>query len=262
MRVPLPALALALVALATAPPAPACAQSPTALALDRITSGALGAKGEPKRYRLTIAEAGILTLAGNSVGDLVIAVLDEEGQTVPNGHVDRDLGGDLGSEYGVIHLGAKGDYGVEVRMIDASGPITFSLGASFIAMESFRRPADPDGRPSAARAVEIGTAVEDELNGDAFDRVDWYSITAVRASTVVLMTRTEAGVRGDLGLEAFQGTTVSEYSSRSDQDQRGGQGNESLTLDLKDGETARFRVLLYNERGEKVPYRLSVALVP
>jgi len=256
--VPLLTVALSLAAL----PVASGAQAPTTLPLNTVVTGELGTKGEKKLYRLTVNEAGILTLAGHSVADLVIAVTDAEGQVIVNGLIDRDVGSNLGSEYGSIIVPERGTYGVEVRMIDASGPITFTLGATYLPLESFRRAPDADARPSAARAVEIGTAVEDAVHADEYDRVDWYSVTARTATTVVLMTRVESGVRGDLAIEVFQNASLSESSSRSDQDQRGSEGNESVTIDIGPGETVRFRVVSLNERGTRMPYRLSVALVP
>jgi hypothetical protein len=129
-------------------------------------------------------------------------------------------------------------------------------------MPAFARPADPDRRPGQARPLTVGTAHQDQLHPSNGDLWDWFSIKATEAMTLVVVTRMEEGVEGDLILEAYLGTDFSEPTEDSDQDLQGHTGNESLTLDVKAGDTVLIKVKSLASSGNAAPYRLSIGRVP
>ncbi len=250
----LPLLALLLL------PTTAFAQAP--LPVGTTGSGTLGDGGAPARYLFTAAGPGVLTVAVNGKEDLTLAVLDEDGQPLPDGTADRDLNGDLGSELLSVVLTRGGGYLVEVRSAASSGATRFTVGGAFVAMPAFERPADPDRRPSLARALTVGTAQQDELNPGGGDLWDWFSVKASEAMTLVIVTRMEEGTEGDLVLEAYLGADYSTPTTQSDQDLQGHTGNESLTIDVKAGDTVRIKVKSLSTTGDAAPYRLSIGRVP
>ena len=102
--------------------------------------------------------------------------MDEDGQTLTDGTADRDLNGQVGAEMLAVVIGEAGTYRVEVRSYgDEAG--SFTVGASFVAMPGLARAPDPDGRPSRARTLGIGTAHTDEVHPDEGDQWDWYTVT-------------------------------------------------------------------------------------
>jgi hypothetical protein len=269
MRSVVAAFALVILALPLAaqrgrntPPAAApVASGPPALPMNTTASGALGANGEAAKYSVTLTGAGLLTSAANAPSDITLAVIDEDGQVVREGAIDRDHGGNVGSEFGTVVIPRAGKYTVEVRGLSASGPIAFTVGGAFMPMASFESPEDSDGRPASARVVQPGSATEDSVNPDAGDVADWYSVTAETAMTLVIVTRVE-GEGGDLVLEAYSASNMAETVARSDQDLRGNAGNESVTIEMRAGETVKFKVSALNERGGAIAYRVSLGMVP
>lgn len=252
---------LALLAVAGLPAA-ASAQAPAALPLGSTGSGALGPAGESVRFRFTAPGAGVLTVAVNGTIDLTLAVTDQDGQPVPDGTADRDLNGELGAELLSVVLSQGGQYLVEVRANGGEPASRFAIGASFVAMPPFERPADPDGRPSQGTAVTIGAARQDQLHPSANDLWDWYTVRVTEAATLVVVTRIDEGVEGDLVLEVYLGGGFSEPTAQSDQDLQGSMGNESVTIDVKPGDTLHIKVKSLGTTGDAVPYRLSVGKVP
>jgi hypothetical protein len=214
------------------------------------------------RYRFTAPSAGVLTVAISGAEDLVLEVFDEDGQPVPDGSADRDLNGEMGTELLSVVLSHVGAYLVEVRGNGVSAAARFTIGSGFLAMPAFARPADPDRRPGQARPLTVGTAHQDQLHPSNGDLWDWFSIKATEAMTLVVVTRMEEGVEGDLILEAYLGTDFSEPTEASDQDLQGHTGNESLTLDVKAGDTVLIKVKSLASSGNAAPYRLSVGRVP
>jgi hypothetical protein len=256
------AVALPLAAQRGRPAAPAAAQSGApALPMNTSAAGTLGSGGEAAKYTFTATSAGLLTIAANAPSDITLAVMDEDGQMLREGAIDRDHAGNVGREYGTVVIPRAGKYAIEVRGLDASGAVAFTVGGSFLAMSALEMPEDPDGRPANAKAMQPGTAVEDQVNPDDGDAADWYSVTAETAMTLVIVTRVEAE-GGDLVIEAFSSGNMAESVGRSDQDLRGNAGNESVTVEMRAGETVKFKVFALNERGGVINYRVSIGMVP
>jgi len=243
-------------------PAVSEAQDPPALPIGATAAGTLGSGGSPARYRFEATGPGVLTIAAHGGEDLTLAVMDEDGQPVPEGTADRDLNGDTGAEVLSVILSAAGTYLVEVRSNGGSSASSFTVGASWVAMAAFARPPDPDGRPSQARAVTIGTPHADQLHPDSNDLWDWFVVRITQAGTLAVVTRMDDGGDGDLALEVYLGQKFTEPVAQSDQDLQGNMGNESVTVDVKTGDVLHIKVRSLNTRGGAVPYRLTVARVP
>lgn len=130
---------------------PATLSAQSALPLNTTTTGALGAGGEAVQYRFEAASPGVLTVAVHGDEDFTLAVQDEDGQPLPDGTADRDLGGHLGAEMLAVVLSEAGVYRVVVRSRGGGANAAFTIGATFVAMPPFARPpirtAGPRGRP-------------------------------------------------------------------------------------------------------------------
>lgn len=240
-------------------PAPLLAQ--TALPVGSTAAGALGANGEAARYRFQASGAGVLTIVAHGTEDLTLAVMDEDGQPVVDGTADRDLNGNVGSEMLSVVLTEGGTYLVEVRSHGSNGG-SFTVGGAWVPMPAFTKPADPDGRPSRAGRLSIGATHTDQLHPDEGDQWDWFTISATERVTLVIMTRTDEGVEGDLALEVYLDNDFSTPAVQSDQDLQGNLGNESVTVDVRAGQPMHVKVRSYSTSGGPTPYRVSVTRVP
>lgn len=262
VAIALATLALPLGAQRARPAQPAAAQAGApALPMNTTASGTLGSSGEAAKYSFMATGAGLLTVAANAPSDITLAVMDEDGQMLREGAIDRDHAGNVGREYGTVVIPRAGKYNIEVRGLDASGAVAFTVGGSFVPMAALEMPEDPDGRPANAKVVQPGVALEDQVNPDAGDAADWFSVTAETAMTLVIVTRVEEE-GGDLVIEAFSAGNMAESVGRSDQDLRGNAGNESVTVEMRAGETVKFKVFALNERGGAINYRVSLGMVP
>ncbi len=212
-------------------------------------------------FQFSAETAGILTVVVRSTDetDLVLVVTDADGQTLPEGRSDRDLGGDSGAEQFAVTLPRAGVYHVRVEPF-GSGPASFRIGASWLGFPDLEEPADPDGTPSTARSITIEQdPIVDTLDPTSGDHWDWYAFRADRAGLLTVATR--AG-EGDLVLEAFTEGNFSESAERSDQDLQEVAGNEALTLSVSPGQTLYFRVSILGTPGSPISYRLVIGFIP
>lgn len=212
----------------------------TALPLGKMQAGKT-TSDKPSEYRVKAESAGVLTVAVQGEGDLVLVVLDADGQPVPDGRSDRDLGGNTGTEMVTVTLGEAGEYRVRVVTQMGSATSSYQLAASWMPFPPFARPADSDGRPGTARAVKVGEAVEDALDGAAGDLADWYALRPATDGTLVVVTR-PVGDGGDLVLEAFLDGEFGQAAARSDQDLQGNSASESVSVNVRAGQTVHVRV--------------------
>jgi hypothetical protein len=234
-----------------------------ALRLDQVVKGNFGANGEKVSYSFSVDQPGALTIVGSSAADLQLSILDDEGQLVPSGFIDRDYQDELGEEFGLVVLSARGSYTLEVKAAESQGPVEFTLTTRFLGNAMFFRPDDPDGKPSGAATLQVGAAREETLSPNAGDKIDWFAFTANVDGTYVVATRAEMADRVDLQLEVYGAkASFNEPETRNDQDLRGNLANESVTIEAKAGDRVRVRVVALNERGDELKYRVSVALIP
>ncbi len=212
-------------------------------------------------FQFSAETAGILTVVVRSTdeSDLVLVVTDADGQTLPEGRSDQDLGGDSGAEQFAVTLPRAGMYHVLVKPF-SSGLASFRIGASWLGFPELKEPADPDGRPSTARSITIQQdPIMDTLDPTSGDHWDWYALRADRAGLLTVATRAEDG---DLVLDAFTKGNFSESAERSDQDLQDLAGNEALTLSVSPGQTLYFKVSMYGTPDSPISYRLSIGFIP
>ena len=214
----------------------------------------------PATYRFEAETAGVLTIVvrASDETDLFLLVTDSDGQALPNGRSDQDLGGDSGAEQFAVTLPRAGSYRIRVETFGGgAGP--FKIGVAWLSFPDLSVPADPDGSPGSALRLQVGQDTRtDAIDGEKGDYWDWYVMKLEQSGTLTVATRAQ---EGDLVLEAFQPDQFTEAMERSDQDLQGNGGNEAVTLVVKAGEEYFFRVSAFS-LGTSVPYRLQVGFIP
>ncbi|MGD2134506.1 MAG: hypothetical protein PVF27_00025 [Gemmatimonadales bacterium] len=225
-----------------------------------MTSSTAG--DEAATFTFIANDAGVLTVVVRATGDadLVLEATDADGQQLPEGRSDQDLGGDRGAEQLAVTLPRAGTYQVQVdRFGFDDAPAEFRIGASWLPFPELEIAPDPDGTPSTAtRLAPEQQSINESINGSRGDYWDWFVITADTPGTITLITRAEDG---DLVLEAYEEGEFDDYFERSDQDLQGSGGNEALTLSIDAGQTFYFKVRPWSE-GATVSYRLQVGFIP
>ena len=230
------------------------------LPLGRITKG-MTTTGAVASYQFLAESAGILTVVirATDESDLVLAVTDADGQNLPDGRSDQDLGGDAGAEQFAVTLPRAGTYYIRVEPF-SSGTSSFRIGASWLGFAELEQPADPDGAPSTARNIAFGQdPLNDMLDPSSGDHWDWFALRADRAGMLTLATR---AAEGDLVLEAFDDGEYNESIERSDQDLQDVAGNEALTLSVQQGQIMYFKVSTFGSASEAISYRLVFGFIP
>ncbi len=239
---------------------PLCAQTP----LPMGTTGPGVVMGDGGAVFAVSAQGpGFLTVVARSANgeDIRLAITDDEGQVLPQGQVDADIGGNGGAEQAVVVLPYAGSYQVRVETFDGGGA-AFSIGGSFLASALVGGEPDPDGKPSKAQSLAVTESHSDVLDGAAGDMYDWYRIEATTAGVLTVLTRAE-GEEGDLRLELFMPGAFTEAVETSDQDQGGVLGNESATLDVQAGQVVFVRVgPSFAGSGARAAYRIASGLIP
>lgn len=222
--------------------------------------GTTGA-GEPTAYSLRLESAGVLTVVVRSTddADLVLAVTDADGQPLPDGESDQDLGGDSGAEQVAVTIPRAGTYRVSIRPYSSS-KAGFRIGVSWLAFPDLEQPADPDGAPSSAIVMRVGQEPRhDSVNSGVGDHWDWFAVPIDQPGMLTVATRAD---QGDLVIEAFNEGEYTEAIERSDQDLQGVNGNEAITLSVQAGETMYFKVSAFSTSSEAVQYRISLGFIP
>ncbi len=227
--------------------------------IDSTTLGTTST-GAVASYEFNAPSAGILTVAvrATSETDLVLLVTDADGQALPDGRSDQDLGGDSGAEQLAITLPRAGKYSVRVRPF-SSGLGEFRIGASWLEFPELERPADPDGSPRTASPLAVGGAVDDAIDPSAGDHWDWFSIQIGQSGQLRVATQAP---EGDLVLESFDEGEFAEPAERSDQDLQEVSGNEAIVLFVTAGQTLYFKVSAFSSTGGAIAYRLTAGLIP
>jgi len=235
------------------------AQSRPALPMGAPAQGTVTDAG-PAEYTLAAKSAGVLTVAVQGTGDLALQLVDDDGQVMPDGSADRDLGGNEGVELLSTTVTEPGSYRVRVRSQGGNGG-AFTIAASFLPFPAFARPGDPDRRPASARAAAVGKPLEDSLDPAAGDTWDWYVLKATMEGTLTVVTR-QVGTDGspDLVLEVFTDGNFADAQDRSDQDLQGNSANESVSVQVKAGQAVHVKVS--GNFSNPAKYRLSSSIAP
>lgn len=229
-------------------------------------------KDAPAAYVVEAKEAGVLTVVttGEGEADLTVSVCDAEGQVLPDylddtgqlhpgARADGDLLGGRGNEAVTALLPAAGRYLVVVEVAQPEG--RFTLAGSFAPAPALARPADPDGRPGAAAALQAGAQtvqVDETVTPRDGDLRDWFAVKAARAGVLTVVVRAP---EGDLRLEAFLPAELRRPVQQSDDDEQGVPGNESVALPVKEGDVVLVRVSAVFLHGDRAAYRLVTAVV-
>jgi hypothetical protein len=211
-------------------------------------------------YTFVAKTAGVLVAAVQGDNDLVLAIADSDGQTLPDGTADRDLNGSEGTEMLSILIPEPGAYKVRVRSNGRGG--SFQISGAWMSFPAFAHASsDPDRRPSQARQMQIGKPLEDGLNSSDGDDWDWYTTKTTESGTLAIVTRRVGEGQTDLVLEVFIDGDFAQPAHRSDQDLQGNNANESVTVEVKSGQTIHVKVSSpFGSANTK--YRLSSSLVP
>lgn len=215
---------------------------------------------KPVEYTLAAKTAGVLTLAIHGEGDLAIDVTDSDGQTLPEGSIDRDLHGNAGLEMASVLVPEPGTYRVRVRSQSGSSS-SFQIDSTWLSFPPLARAStDADSKPSAAQRLAVGKPHEDSIDAESGDLWDWFSFEAPEAGTLVVVTR-GIGESADLVLEAFLDKNFGQSVERSDQDLQGDSANESVTVSVTKGQTVHVKVSSTFGR-QSAKYRISSSLIP
>ena len=239
--------------------APVLGQTPTALESGKVVEGSSGWE-RPAIFGFSAETAGVLTIAvrGADEADLFLLVTDADGQPLPDGRSDQDLGGDAGAEQFAVTLPRAGGYKVRVETFGGEDG-SFKIGVSWLPFPGLAVPADPDGSPSTATRIYVDQeSRSDAIDGSKGDYWDWFVLKPEKGGTLTVTTRAE---EGDLILEAYSPGEYAEALERSDQDLQGTSGNEAVTLILEAGEEFYFKVTAFSA-GAEIPYRLQVGFIP
>ncbi len=240
-------------------PSVGASQVATPLRDGAVVEGKTAQEG-PAVYGFEAESAGVLTIVVRSQDDtdLFLLVTDSDGQPLPEGRSDQDLGGDTGAEQFAVTLPRAGEYRIRVESY-GEGSAPFKIGVSWIAFLDLAVPEDPDGSPASAIRVRVGQETRnDSIDPAKGDFWDWFVLTAEQPGTLTVATRAEDG---DLVLEAFNPGEFTEASERSDQDLQGTGGNEALTLAVEAGDELFFKVSAFISK-TPVSYRLQIGFIP
>jgi hypothetical protein len=239
-------------------PAATTAQTPLPLG---TSQQAKVSSDSPTEFSFVAKTAGLLAVAIQGEGDLALTLADEDGQTMPDGNVDRDLNGSSGTEMLSLSIPEPGDYRVRVRVqgVQAS---TFTIAGSWLSFPAFARASsDPDRRPRTARSIVVGKPHEDSLNSESGDSWDWFVLKPAQAGTLAIVTRQLSGDQADLVLEVYLDNGFARPTDRSDQDLQGNSANESVTVNVNAGQTVHVKVAGTFSR-INTKYRVSSSLIP
>ena len=260
----LTASTLALAALLTTALLPETASAQTPLPIGETLQGATFDEAGTD-YAVTLDGPGFLTVVVRGTreeGDLVLSVLDDEGQSLPGARSDQDLNGHMGAEQLTVQIPWAGTWTVSVAPNFGESRVEYAVGASFLATEMAAREPDPDAKPSAANVLAVGASHEDGLDPASGDDWDWFSFTAEAAGVLTVLTRpVDDFTSGDLKLEVYRSGDLREAVDMSDQDQGGDFASESITIDVSAGETVYVRVSPSFMGNGDMEYRIASSFV-
>ena len=211
--------------------------------------------GESAPFELgfTAETAGLLNafVVGADETDLHLSVVDDTGQTVMDGSVDRDLYGRMGTETISVMLRVPGQYVLRVHA--RGGPVQAHVESAWVPAPSVTLPPDPDGKPTSAYVLMPGSSVDDSLDPREGDAVDWYAITSEEGGYVAILVE---AAEGDLALELYVEGSFEDHVERSDQDLQGVSGNESLMASIGPGETVYVKVVPFSTSAGRIEYSI------
>ena len=199
----------------------------------------------PAVFRFEADKAGGLAVVarGEDGLDLALELTDDTGQAVYNGYGDGDWFGDLAWEQAVLPMPREGVYRLYVDAIEGDGEV--EVLARVLPFPRNAMPADPLGSPTQAAALEPGAWTTQSIRPQRGDLRDWYRLEATRDGVVTALLQGEGDT--DFILEAFtehEFRAALRFADDTDPDRL---GDESITLEVSQGEPIYFRVWGYSQ---------------
>ena len=163
------------------------AEEATGVGLDSSTAGVLEQDGDVDYFRVTVTQAGTLTLETSGTTDTHGSLLSATGTTLAE---NDDAGTD--DNFRIVHQVTAGTYYVAVRGYDANETGAYTLQTGFTTARS------DDHGDTLGRATRVGlnstTAGSIEQAGD----VDYFQITVTQAGTLTVETSGTTDTYGSL----------------------------------------------------------------
>ena len=212
--------------------------------------------GELVSLNVAVDAAGILTVvtrgAKDQDADLVLLIMDADNQPLRGGQADVDANENPVCEQVVVEIPWAETWKVKIGN-NGGDTAKVKLVASFAALAEVAREPDIDGRPSKAKAIEIGQVVEDTLSAVDYDVADWYQIVAEADGRLSVFSAGDEAL--DLALNVTTGEKFDEAVGDADNDLNGETANEGLVIPVKAGQTYYIQVMALVDSGGK--YRLG-----
>ena len=234
------------------------AQQAASLPIGKFETGQISSNG-PAVYTFAASGAGLLSVATSGDSDLAISIVDEDGQTIPEGNSDRDLNNNPGAEQVLVTITEPGTYRVLIKLVDGAGG-KFQIGAAWIPFPPRARPSDPDKRPANAKPLEVGRSYEDSLDTTDGDSWDWFVFTPKTSGALTIILRPVGDSQVDLGLEVYTTADLTKPTAKSDQDLQGSAANENASVDVNAGQKVFVKVIAM-AGGTAGRYRISSSLI-
>ena len=174
------------------------AEEATRVGLDSTTAGVIEQGSDVDYFRITVTQAGTLTVETTGTTDTHGALLSATGTTL----AENDDAG-AGDNFRIVHQVTAGTYYVAVRGYDANETGSYTLQTGFTL-----RPAADDHGDTLGRATGVGLNSTTAGSIEHADDVDYFRITVTQAGTLTVETTGTTDTYGYLQNAA--GTTLAE----------------------------------------------------
>lgn len=170
----------------------------TRVGLDSTTAGVIEQGSDVDYFRITVTQAGTLTLETSGTTDTHGSLLSATGTTL----AENDDAG-AGDNFRIVHQVTAGTYYVAVRGYDANETGSYTLQTGFTL-----RPAADDHGDTLGRATGVGLNSTTAGSIEHADDTDYFRITITQAGTLTVETTGTTDTYGYLQNAA--GTTLAE----------------------------------------------------
>lgn len=154
------------------------AEEATGVGLDSTTAGVLERGGDVDYFRVTVTQAGTLTVETSGTTDTKGSLLRATGTTL----AENDDAG-AGDNFRIVQQVAVGTYYVAVRGYDADETGSYTLQTRFTA-----RPASDDHGNTLGRATRVGLNSTTTGSIEYADDTDYFQVTVTQAGTLTVET--------------------------------------------------------------------------
>ena len=175
------------------------AEEATRVGLDSTTAGVIEQGSDVDYFRITVTQAGTLTLETTGTTDTHGALLSATGTTL----AENDDSG-TNDNFRIVHQVTAGTYYAVVRGYDANETGSYTLQTGFTAA----RPAADDHGDTLGRATGVGLNSTTAGSIEHADDVDYFRITVTQAGTLTVETTGTTDTYGYL--QNAVGTTLAE----------------------------------------------------